>query len=447
MRLPLAGTRVLDLSRVFAMPYAAAFLADLGAEVIKIEAPTQVDTTRPQGPFPGNLIPPNGSVQGGTFNTLNRNKLSITLDLRQPEAAEVFKALVLVSDVVIENFTPRVLRRFELDYPHLRALKPDIIMVSNTGYGHLGPWASYGAMAASLEPMHGTSAFMGYGENSPSKVGNSYTDFVSTWTALFAMLSALLYRQRTGKGVWVDLAMYQAGVSLVGERLLDFQYNGTRQQRIGNAHDTFAPHGTYRCKGLDSWITIAVRTEEEWRRLCEVMGQPDLSRRTEFSSMELRRQNREELEAIISAWTRESEHYALMHQLQEAGIAAGAVLNASELLSDPHFRARGFFELAHNAADPEPLKRPHVGRPWRFGSIQPSINRLGPMLGEHQGYVLGDLLALGDDVRQALEDSGAIISDDAEGPQVREPESLEEQKRSGRIVDYQLDFESRLGLH
>lgn len=446
MRLPLTGTRVLDLSRVFAMPYAGAFLADLGAEVIKIEAPTQVDSTRPQGPFPGNLVPPKGSVQGGTFNTLNRNKLSITLDLRQPDAVEVFKALLLVSDVVIENFTPRVLRKFELDYPHLRALKPDIIMVSNTGYGHLGPWANYGAMAASLEPMHGTSAFMGYNEDSPGKVGNSYTDFVSTWTALFAILSALLHRQRTGKGLWVDLAMYQAGVSLVGERVLDFQYNGTKQQRIGNAHDTFAPHGTYRCRGLDSWITIAVRTEEEWGRLCEVMGQPDLSCHNKFSSMELRKQNREELEAIITTWTKKSEHYALMHELQEAGIAAGAVLNANELLTDPHFKARGFFELAHNAADPESLKRPHVGRPWKFDFIQPSIDRLGPILGEHQEYVLGNLIALGNDEQQALKDSGAIISDESEEMQVREPASLEEQQQSGLIVDYHPDFESRLGL-
>ena len=193
--LPLAGIRVVDLSRVFAMPYCGAYLADLGAEVIKVDTHHNqfVDTTRTlNGPYPDNEAGERYWEQGGTFHTLNRGKLSVTLDLRSAEALDVLKQLVSISDVVLENFTPRVMRRFGLDYPNLQAVRPDLIMVSNTGYGHSGPWRDFGAMATALEPTHGTGAFMGYrdvdaaGQTSsgtvPNKIANSYTDFLASWT-------------------------------------------------------------------------------------------------------------------------------------------------------------------------------------------------------------------------------------------------------------------------
>jgi crotonobetainyl-CoA:carnitine CoA-transferase CaiB-like acyl-CoA transferase len=219
--LPLDGIRVVDLSRVFAMPYAGAYLADLGAEVIKIDTHHAqfVDTTRTlNGPYPDN--DPGGPYweRGGTFQTLNRGKRSLTLDLRSEVALKLLKRLVQVSDIVLENFTPRVMRRFGLDYPNLKALKPDLIMVSNTGYGHSGPWSNFGAMATALEPTHGTGAFMGYLEpdhngrlapgSFPNKIANSYTDFLASWTAQLEVMASLIYRARTGRGMWIDLAMY-----------------------------------------------------------------------------------------------------------------------------------------------------------------------------------------------------------------------------------------------
>ena len=284
---PLKNIRVVDLSRVFAMPYAGAYLADLGAEVIKVDTHHAqfMDTSRIiTGPFPDNEPGDLWWERGGTFQTLNRGKRSLTLDLRSEAAQAILKELVRVSDIVLENFTPRVMARFGLDYSSLRSVKPDLIMVSNTGYGHSGPWSNFGAMASALEPVQGTGAFMGYLEKNeqdrlapgqvPNKMGNSYTDFLATWTGVSGILAALLHRARTGRGMWIDLAMYQVGVSFVGEGLLDFAFNGRRTRRIGNRHPAMAPHGCYPCRGTDEWVTLAVRDDEDWRALCRMYWRP-----------------------------------------------------------------------------------------------------------------------------------------------------------------------------
>lgn len=287
---PLAGLRVVDLSRMFAMPYAGAYLADLGAEVIKVKACQFkfMDTTRTlNGPYPHNDPGQLYWERGGTFHTLNRGKRSLTLDLRSEAGRSVLKELIQVSDMVLENFTPRVMRGLGLDYPSLKALKPDLIMVSNTGYGHSGPWSSYGAMASALEPTHGTGALMGYLEPDadghlapgpiPNKIGNSYTDFLATWTALAAVLASLLYRARTGRGMWIDLAVYQVGVSFVGDGLLDFAFNGCRTRRLGNRQEYLSPHGCYPCRGKDQWVALAVRNDSDWQALCQVLHSPALA--------------------------------------------------------------------------------------------------------------------------------------------------------------------------
>ncbi|MFQ6029597.1 MAG: CaiB/BaiF CoA transferase family protein [Dehalococcoidia bacterium] len=267
--LPLQGIRVADLSRVFAMPYVGAYLADLGAEVIKVDTHYNqfVDTTRTlNGPYPDNEPGELYWERGGTFQTLNRGKRSVTLDLRADQGLELLKKLIQISDVVLENFTPHVTRRFGLGYAQLKALNPRLIMVSNTGYGHTGPWSDFGAMASALEPTHGTGAFTAYLEpdasgklkpsDVPNKIGNSYTDFLACWTAQIAILASLLYRERTGQGVWIDLSMYQVGASFIGEGLLDFAFNERRTRLLGNRHPYLSPHGCYPCRGEDEWVTL-----------------------------------------------------------------------------------------------------------------------------------------------------------------------------------------------
>ena len=457
-RSPLQGIRVVDLSRVFAMPYAGAYLADLGAEVIKIDTHHAqfMDTTRIfSGPYPDNDTGDLWWERAGTFQTLNRGKRSLTLDLRSDPAKDLLKELVQVSDVVLENFTPRVMARFGLDYASLRAVKPDLIMISNTGFGHSGPWRNFGAMATSLEPTHGTGAFMGYLEPDddgglapgqvPAKMGNSYTDFLATWTGLTAVMASLLHRARTGRGMWVDLAMYQVGVSFVGEGLLDFGFNGRRTRRMGNRHPVMAPHGCYPCKGTDEWVTLAVRDDGDWLALCRVLeedGSPEVAQDERFASPMSRIENQDDLDRIMGEWTSTQTQYQVMEKLQAAGIPAGPVLNARGLLSDPHFRARGFFEAVDHPSATGLGRREYIGRGWKLSRDNLAIGGPAPLLGEHNAYVLHDILGLSEYEIESLQKEDLIGNVPAGGnPPPTVP--LQRQVNLGWTVEFDPDYQPR----
>ena len=446
--LPLSGIRVVDLSRVFAMPYAGAYLADLGAEVIKVDCCQAqfVDTTRTlNGPYPDNDPGELYWERAGTFQTLNRGKRSITLDLRSGDAIGILKQLVSVSDIVLENFTPRVMQRFGLDYANLRAVKPDLIMVSNTGYGHSGPWSNFGAMATALEPTHGTGAFMGYLDPGPdgrlhdggipNKMGNSYTDFLASWTAQLAVIASLIHRSRTGKGMWVDLAMYQVGSSFIGEGILDFAFNGRRTRRMGNRDHTMSPHGCYPCLGQDEWVTIAVRDDRDWEACCQALGQPSLAGDSRFAHPTDRHGHQDELDEIISRWTSTQSQYQIMEALQSAGVPAGPVLNAKALLADPQYRARGFFQPADHADETGLGRKEYVGRGWSLSESLINPIRPAPMLGEANDYVLSRMLCLNDEEIQRLKDAGTVGDTlaDARAPSIV---PLERQVELGWISGY-----------
>ena len=457
-QLPLSGIRVVDLSRVFAIPYAGAHLADLGAEVIKVDSHHAqfMDTTRTiTGPYPDNDPAEPYWERAGTFHTLNRGKLSLALDLRSEEAQALVKELVQVSDIVLENFTPRVMSRFGLDYASLRRHRPDLIMISNTGFGHSGPWSNFGAMASSLEPTHGTGAYIGYMDtvtrsrkvpgSVPNKMGNSYTDFLATWTALSAVLASLLYRARSGRGMWIDLAMYQVGAAFIGEGLLDFSYNGRRTKRIGNRHDFMAPHGCYPCKGPDEWVTLAVRNDTEWDSLCKILGQAEKSqgvRQEKFANPLSRLEHQDELDEIISRWTSTQGQYQVMETLQAAGIPAGPVLNARGLLADPHFKARGFFESVEHPGATRLGRREYMGRAWKLSGNDLSIEKPAPLLGEHNRYVLGEVLGLDSSKIDALYQEG-LVGDSPVGGQAPPAVPLERQVELGWMVERDTEFQPR----
>lgn len=448
--LPLKGLRVVDLSRVFAMPYAAAFLADLGAEVIKIEGCRFLGAdTRLGGPFGG---PWPDDVPGelhwernGVFHVLNRGKRSLTLDLNQTAGVEALKKLLATSDVVIENFTPRVMRKFGLDYPNLRNIRSDIIMVSNTGYGHTGPFSNYGAMAASLEPTHGSGAFIGYEGGPPNKINNSYTDFLASWTALYSVMAALLYRARTGKGLWIDLAMYQVGAAFMGEGLLDYAFNGRVQRRMGNRHEAYAPHNTYPCRGKDRWVTIAVTDEYEWKALCGVMGSPELAIDPRFVDAPARVEQRDALDAIVAQWTSSLDHYEAAHKLQAAGVPAGPVLDAHDLFTDPHLAARKFFDYVQHPPETGVGRRPQLGRPWRFSAFKVPTPAAGPRLGEANDYVLKKVLGLSETEVAAMAGQ-EIIGSVPVGVRAPNPVPQAEQLRLSRIAALDRDYRKCLGL-
>ena len=453
-RPPLENIRVVDLSRVFAMPFVGANLADLGAEVIKIDTCQAqfMETTRTiTGPFPNNQPGELWWEQGGTFQTLNRGKRSLTLDLRSEEAQAILKELVSVSDIVLENFTPRVMARFGLDYASLRAVKPDLIMVSNTGYGHSGPWSNFGAMASALEPTHGTGAFMGYLDdggsgrfqpgNIPNKVGNSYTDFLATWTALVSIMAALLHRAKTGRGTWIDLAMYQAGASFIGEGLLAYSFNGERTRRIGNRHPSMAPHGCYPSAGEDQWVTIAVRDDTDWQAFCHAIGAPGLAEAPDFATARQRLARQDKLDAIVSDWTRERTSYQVMETLQNAGVPAGPVLTAGQVLADPHFRQRRFFEKVAHPAETGLGEKEYIGRGWKFSGSQAGIAGPAPLLGEANDYALREILGLTPAEVAALEEQ-SIIGAEPIGGSSPSQVPMETQVELGWVADYDPGFNS-----
>ena len=452
-RPPLENIRVLDLSRVFAMPFAGANLADLGAEVVKIDTCQAqfMETTRTiTGPFPNNQPGDLWWEQGGTFQTLNRGKRSLTLDLRSEEAQAILKELVSISDVVLENFTPRVMARFGLDYASLRAVKPDLIMVSNTGYGHSGPWSNFGAMASALEPTHGTGAFMGYLEDNgsgvleqggvPNKVGNSYTDFLATWTALVSIMAALLHRAKTGQGTWIDLAMYQAGASFIGEGLLAYSLNGEVTRRIGNRHTSMAPHGCYPCTGEDQWVTIAVRNDADWAAFCQATGRPELADDERFATQPQRLSRQDELDVMVSEWTSERTSYEVMEALQAAGVPAGPVLTAGQALSDPHFRDRGFFEKVSHPKATGLGDKEYIGRGWKFSGSRAAISGPAPLLGEANEYALNGLLGLPKSRLDTLAEQSIIGTRPIGGnPPSQVP--METQVELGWLAGFVTDFE------
>ena len=445
---PLAGIRVVDLSRVFAMPYVGAYLADMGAEVIKIDThhAAFVDTTRTlTGPYSDNTPGADFWNQAGTFQTLNRGKRSLTLDLRSERAMEILLDLIALSDVVLENFTPRVSRRFGLDYPNLRRVRPDLILVSNTGYGHNGPWSDFGAMASALEPTHGSGAFMGYlepdaagklvGSAAPNKIGNSYTDFLACWSAQLAIMAALYRRALTGRGVWIDLAMYQNGVSFFGEGLLDFAFNGRRTRRMGNRHESMSPHGCYPCQGEDRWVVLSVRDEADWRGLCLALGQPDLASDPRFFDPVVRHSNQDVLDNTINAWCRQRTQDEAVSELQANGVPAAPVLDAGQMLAAPHLRSRGLFETVEHGAGSELGEKEYLGRGWRLGSAEVQIRGPAPKMGEANEFVLKEMLGLSKGEIARLKEE-QVIGEELSGGSAPNVMPLERQVELGWIVGF-----------
>ncbi len=407
-KLPLDGVRVLDFTIVWAGPMCARYLADLGAQVIKVEATTRYDPER--GPPEGRARRGGGEPQERPynrvprFNEYGRGKLGITVDLKRPEGTPLVRELVKQTDLIVENFSAGALGRLGFSYEEFKRLKPDIILLSMQGFGSTGPQANYAAYGPTQEAMSGFSMMTGYEGGPPMLTGTLYGDPVGgTYAAATAMM-ALWRKQETGLGGHYDLSQQETLLSLIPELLLEYEYNGRVLSPQGNKDDVLL-QGVYRCLGEDDWITIAIADDTEWRSLCGVMERPDLADDPRFASQALRLQNQNELDAIIANWTAHEEHYELMHRLQAIGVAGLAVLNAAEVNRDPQFIARGFFQLIDH---PEVGSQPHGSGPWRFGDAFLPIQRPAPTLGQHNAEVFGGMLGLSDRELATLEEAGII---------------------------------------
>jgi crotonobetainyl-CoA:carnitine CoA-transferase CaiB-like acyl-CoA transferase len=389
----LNGLRILDFTWVLAGPYATRILADFGAEVIKIQSKKTAGGTE------SNLT--------GYFSHWNRNKRSITLDLSTPEAREIILKLARISDVVIENFSPRVMSNWGLEYERLKEVRPDIIMVSMSAMGHTGPWKDFVGFGPTLQALSGLTHLTSFDQASPLGMGYAYADPVAGLYAALAILAALEFRDRTGKGQYVDLSQYEAICTLLGPALLNASANHKDISPQGNHSDDIpaAPYGCYRCSGIDRWCVIGVFSEGEWESLCGILGWPDWTREERFSRLSKRKENKEDLDRFLEQWTLKHSPEEVVHLLQQRGVAAGVVQNAEDIANDPHLKARDFFVslehpvLGKTFTDASPLKLKNDSRDrWKAA----------PMLGEDNRYVYKELLGFTEDELSSYIQGGII---------------------------------------
>jgi len=383
---PLAGVRVADFTWVWAGPHATLQLAHLGAEVIRVEAPQRLCPTRTLPPWLDGQPGPNRS---GYFNQFNQGKRSIAVDLKTAEGLAIARALIACSDVAAENFAAGVMDRLGLSYASLRTLNPGLVMIALSGYGATGPERDFVSYGPAQVPLSGLSSLTGYRDWPPMHVGISYGDPNGGMHGAFAVLAALWHRERTGTGQYIDLSQWETSMAVLPEGLMEEAMNGTAPARDGNRDPWMAPHGIFRARGEDRWIALAVRSDDEWRRLAEVMEQAELGTDPRFATLASRKANEDALEALVTAWTAERAPEASTQELQRCGIAAFTAMSNRDLHDDPHLAARGFFvELPH----PEVGVRRHLGIPWRMSATPCRVERAAPCLGEATEYVLGDLL-------------------------------------------------------
>jgi len=378
-KLPLEGVRVLDFTWMLAGPYATRILADFGAEVIKVQSKKTASGAEDN--------------TSAYFATWNRNKLSLTLDMSLPGARQLALELVEKCDVVIENFTPRVMQNWGLGYENLKHVKPDIIMVSLSGFGHSGPWRDYAALGPTIQALSGLTKLTSNDDGVPYGIGFAYADHVSGLYAALATLSALEYRAKTGEGACIDISELEAACSLLGPDLMDYSVNGNLAKPVGNKFgwQMAAPYGCYKCKGDDRWCVIAVFNHDEWQALCRLMGNPQWTGQGKFASMHARAENSDELNGLIGGWTANYAPDELVKMLQAEGVCAAVVCDARDLANDAHLAERGFFvKLTHPVLGEIRADRTPIG----LSETAALFNRAAPLLGEDNRRIFLDLLGM-----------------------------------------------------
>ena len=403
---PLEGVRVLSFVNALAGPVATFLLGDLGAEVIDVEEPSgrgrRGSPDRP--PLPGVPNRPWNRTSGET----RRSKLSLTLDVAHPEGREVFLRVASKCDIMIENFSPRVLDKLRVNYEELVKVKPDIIQVSMSAFGKTGPYRDRTSYGPGIDAMSGLAHLTGYPDRGPGKPGPVLNDYNAGVLAAFSALSALRHRRLTGEGQYIEISMLEAEVHLLGDVLIGMQFGQEAPQRLGNRHRTVAPHNVYACRGEDRWIAIACRSDAEFGCLARAIGRPDLATDPRFADVVARKRCEDDLDAEITRWTEQQDHLEAQDFLQGYGVPAGAVLDMREMVESPHFVARTLFERVWN---PEVGEVPHIRPPWKFSGTPATLDRPAPRFGEHNDYVLRHLVGLTPETMAHLDESGIIASE------------------------------------
>jgi benzylsuccinate CoA-transferase BbsF subunit len=398
--LPLEGYRVIDFGWAAAAPRATCLLADMGAEVIKVETHRRPDPVR----FgPDNLT--RDPEMDPLFHSINRNKLGILLDLTTSEGVDLVKQLVRISDVVVENFSPGVMERFTLDYDRLQKIKSDIIMISFPGVGREGPLADVVTYGPSLAGLAGLDSLIGYEGERVLGMQQAYADINAALLGAFAIQMALYHRQRYGEGQYIEVAQIEALLSTMPEPIMAASLNKHILGTVGNVNHMMPVHNNYPCKGDDKWVSIAIFTEEEWQGFCQAIGEPVWTKSKDFADSDIRALNCKKLDSCIAEWTVDKTPHEVMEILQKAGVAAAPCADTEDRYFDPHFQDR---EIIVN------VDHPVTGVDFvpkvvcNLSETPGQIRRPAPLLGEHNNYVFGELLGLYEEEIEALVEKKVI---------------------------------------
>jgi benzylsuccinate CoA-transferase BbsF subunit len=397
------GLKILAYAWAVVGPLTMKFFADHGATVIRIETSKRPCTMRSSAPYKDNKP---GMNRGGYFTYYNPNILSFTLNMNHPKAPEIARKLVAWCDVFFENYTPGVIERWGLSYEDLKKVKPDIIMLRQSGYGSWGPYKNLPAFGMVLVPIAGLPNFIGWPGKEPLPVGvSAYTDCISPRFATAALIAALDHRNKTGEGQLLDLSQFETAISFILPGLLEYEATGKEPERIGNASPYAAPHGVYPCQGDDRWCTIAVSTDDEWRRFCREIGQPRLAEDPRFDSLENRKKHEEELNKLVGAWTADQTAEDVMNRLQAAGVPAGVVGNTADAFNDPQLRQRNIYWPMHHA---EMGDFTHLGESFQLSRTPARPYSPSPLLGEHNEQICTGMLGISDEEFVGLMQDGVF---------------------------------------
>ena len=394
---------ILAFSWAMVGPLTLKFFADYGATVIRVETFSRPCVTRTSAPFKDGKA---GVNRSGYFNHFSANMLSVSLNMGHPDGLGLARELVAKADVVMENFTPGVMERWYLGYEELRKIKPDIIMVRQNGFGSESPYRNLAAFGMILAAVVGIPNFIGWPDRGPLPVGvGAYTDCISPRFASAALIAALDFREKTGKGQLLDLAQFETAISFFLPGVLDYAANGREPVRSGNASPYACPHNVYPCKGNERWCTITVSDDRQWADLCGVMGKKELARDGRFDTLAHRKEHEGEIDDMVGGWTRNLSPEEVMAVLQDSGVAAGIVENAADLYSDPQLRQRNlFWPMEHS----EMGMFTHLGTSLELSETPAKPYLASPCLGEHNEYVLTTILGKTDEEFVEILASGVL---------------------------------------
>lgn len=398
--LPLRNMRIVDLTMGWAGPTATRHLADVGAEIIKIEACQYPDWWRGTD-LRAEFIAQQKYEKIPWFQLMNRSKRDVTLDLTNPEGATILKKLVAKADAVIENYSSEVLVKLGLDYGVLKDARPGLVMLAMPAFGSGNAWSACRAYGSTLEHASGLPTVTGFPDDPPTMNQTAYGDPIGGFNASAALLVALLHQQATGEGQFIDMSQVECMLPLAASAVIAQSATGIMLPRIGNRHPVYTPQGCFRCQGEDAWVAISVVSDAMWTALCGLIGWEDLAGLTAAE----RRAREDELEGIIGAWTVGRSADQAMAAMQEVGVAAGTVRVPMHLPNDPHLKARGFWRWAD---------RPLIGKHWqssaafREGNAPYPLRRPAPTLGQDNEATLAELAGLDADQIAALKAAGTI---------------------------------------